>query len=131
MAQDAGDALRFSNTEVQGTARSIGFGNTLGSVGGDFSSLSVNPAGIGIYRKSEMMITPSMMFNNVSGDYLGNNEANNGQHFSISNFGMVFTHAARGRRYDASNWKSFSFAIGNEPCSRFHPRLFLQRHQYQ
>ena len=117
-AQDLTDALRLSNLTPQGTARSIGFGNALGSIGGDFSSLSVNPAGIGVYRKSELMISPSMMFSGVEGRYnpngtgLGNGNTENGSHFAISNFGFVFTNAARGKRYDRSNWKSTSFAIG-------------------
>lgn len=118
-AQDQTDALRFSFLQPQGTARSIGFGNTLGSVGGDFTALSVNPAGIGIYRKSEVVFSPSMMFNNVDGTYLGNKQSDNGQHFAISNFGAVFTHAARGRHYDQSNWKSFSFAIGMNRMADF------------
>jgi len=111
-AQDEIDAFRFSNTTVQGTARSMGFGNTLGSVGGDFSSLSVNPAGIGIYRSSEYMITPTIRINGVNGDYLGNSTDKTGSRFNISNFGAVFTKSERGRRYDKSNWKTFAFGIG-------------------
>src|SRR3954468_4991444 len=71
-AQNERDALRLSFLQPQGTARSIGFGSALGSVGGDFTTLSVNPAGIGIYRRSEMMFTPSITFNNTSGYYAGN-----------------------------------------------------------
>ncbi|XZF14258.1 OmpP1/FadL family transporter [Chitinophagaceae bacterium MMS25-I14] len=111
-AQDEIDALRYSYQSVQGTARSMGFGNALGSVGGDFSSLSVNPAGIGIYRSSEMMITPSLKVNGADGTYQGNTMNDNGSRFNISNFGAVFTTAQRGRRYDKSNWKTFSFGIG-------------------
>ncbi len=57
-AQDITEAYNLSNLTVQGTARSMGFGNALGSVGGDFSSLSVNPAGLGVYRSSEFTLTP-------------------------------------------------------------------------
>ena len=46
-AQDAVGAFTLSNLTTYGTARSIGFGGALGSIGGDFSCLSVNPAGIG------------------------------------------------------------------------------------
>lgn len=124
-AQDPTDALRLSLLSPQGTARSIGFGNTLGSVGGDFTSLSVNPAGIGIYRKSEIMFTPSMMFSKVEARYNPNNTGygdamtDNGQHFALSNFGFVFTAAAKGRRYDRSNWKSASFAFGMNRLADF------------
>ena len=51
-AQSVWDAAKYSQASIFATARSTGFGGALGSVGGDFSSLSVNPAGIGIYRTS-------------------------------------------------------------------------------
>ncbi len=118
-AQDAADALRFSFLQPQGTARSISFGNALGSVGGDFTSLSVNPAGIGIYRKSEFMISPSLMFNSVdgrpnnAGGFGGNANTDNGQHFSLSNLGLVLTHNKHGRRrYNSGGWQTGSFALG-------------------
>lgn len=111
-AQDEIEAFRFSNTTVQGTARSMGFGNALGSVGGDFSSLSVNPAGIGIYRSSEYMITPSIKINGVNSDYFNNSTDKTGSRFNFTNFGAVFTKAERGRRYERSNWKTVAFGIG-------------------
>lgn len=112
LAQDETDALRYSFTIPTGTARSMGFGNALGSIGGDFTSLSVNPAGIGIYRKSEIMITPSIKSGQVDGVYL--NETNNDSRtrFNLNNIGIVFTRAERGRRYEKSNWKAISFGIG-------------------
>ena len=42
-AQDETDALRFSYLQPQGTARSMGIGGALGALGGDFTSLSINP----------------------------------------------------------------------------------------
>ncbi|MBS1588327.1 MAG: hypothetical protein JST52_01810 [Bacteroidetes bacterium] len=111
-AQDASDALRYSMLSPQGTARSMGFGNALGSVGGDFTSLSVNPAGIGIYRKSEFMFTPSLRFGNTTGSYLGTSTEETKSAFNFSNIGMIFTRAERGKRYDHSAWKAVSFGIG-------------------
>lgn len=111
-AQDAGDALRYSYISPTGTARSMGFGSALGSIGGDFTSLSVNPAGIGVYRKSEIMFTPSIKFNNVTGDYLNNSYQESNSRFNFNNLGVVFTSAARGKNYDRAAWKAVSFGIG-------------------
>jgi hypothetical protein len=111
-AQDERDALRYSFLQPQGKARSIGFGSALGSVGGDFTSLSVNPAGIGIYRRSEITITPSLMFANTSSDYTGNNDDNSGSHFSMSNLGFVITKAEKGNRNRNGGWTAVSFGIG-------------------
>lgn len=111
-AQDETDALRYSLLAPQGTARSMGFGNALGSVGGDFTSLSVNPAGIGIYRKSEFMFTPVLRFGSTEGQYLNGVNDDSKTAFNFSNIGIVFTRAEKGRRYDKSSWKTVSFGIG-------------------
>ncbi len=111
-AQDMNTAYNLSNTSVQGTARSMGFGNALGSVGGDFSALSVNPAGIGIYSSSEFTITPSLKLNNTSSEYTGIATADNSAMFNFNNLGLIFTNAPRGKRYDRRVWKSVSFGIG-------------------
>lgn len=111
-AQDETDALRYSYLSPMGTARSIGFGNALGSIGGDFSSLSVNPAGIGIYRRSEFTFTPSLKINSTQSTYLGTASNDNNVRFNVNNIAMVFTNAAEGQRYDRSDWKAVSFGIG-------------------
>jgi hypothetical protein len=112
VAQDEVDALRYSRQTVMGTARSMGIGGALGSVGGDFSSLSVNPAGIGIYRSSEFMFTPSIKLGNVKSTYIGNSTSDNATRFNFNNIGVVLTGTANGKRYQRSKWKSVSFGIG-------------------
>ncbi len=88
-AQNLSDAFRFSNNQIQGTARSAGIGNAMGALGGDFTSLSINPAGSGIYRSSEFVITPVYNFNN-SEITLGNNKfTDNNTYMNFSNVGLV------------------------------------------
>lgn len=111
-AQDESDALRYSLLSPQGTARSIGFGGALGAIGGDFSALGVNPAGIGVYRTSEFTFTPSLKLSSSNSTYTGAAMADNATRFNINNLGVVFTSAAEGRRYKNSAWKSASFGIG-------------------
>lgn len=111
-AQNEGDALRFSLLQPQGTARSIGFGSALGSVGGDFSSLAVNPAGIGIYRSSEITFTPSLSFSTTTADFTGNSSEDNGSHFAISNLGLVTTQVFNGKRAKRTGWTTVSFGLG-------------------
>ncbi|MBL7718397.1 MAG: outer membrane protein transport protein [Flavipsychrobacter sp.] len=119
-AQDETDALRYGQLSPMGTARSTGFGNALGSVGGDFTSLSVNPAGIGVYRTGEMTFTPSIKINSARGTYLGTSATDDATRFNINNFGMVFTNAKKGQRYDKAKWKTTSFGIGFNRLADFH-----------
>lgn len=111
-AQDETDALRYSQLSPQGTARSIGFGGALGAIGGDFSSLSVNPAGIGVYRGSELTFTPSLKLSKTSSTYTGPTSEDNNTRFNVNNLGVVFTNSASGSRYKKSKWKAVSFGFG-------------------
>jgi hypothetical protein len=118
-AQDVREAYNISNIYVQGTARSVGFGNALGSVGGDFSSLSVNPAGLGIYRTSELSFSGALKVNGATGDYAGSSTSDNTTRFGVSNFSTVFTNAPKGKRYDRASWKAVSFAFGMNRIADF------------
>ncbi len=112
VAQDAIDVLRYSYINPTATARGVSIGNALGSVGGDFGTLSINPAGIGIYRSSEFMFTPSLKINNVNSTYLNQINEEPSSRFNFNNIGVVFARTPRGKRYDNSKWKSVSFAFG-------------------
>ena len=60
-AQNVDDALRYSNIYYGGTARFMSMGGAFTALGGDISSLSQNPAGLGVFRSSEMTITPQLV----------------------------------------------------------------------
>ena len=49
-AQNVDDALRYSQIFYGGTARFMSMGGAFTAIGGDISSLSQNPAGIGVFR---------------------------------------------------------------------------------
>jgi hypothetical protein len=90
-AQDLADALRYSNLQVQGTARSAAMGNAFGALGGDFTSASINPAGVGIYRSSEFTVTPIFGNTSVETNYLGTNRESSDFKFSLNNIGYVYS----------------------------------------
>lgn len=56
-AQSAIDAYSISQPDLKGTARFMGMGGAFGALGGDLSSISVNPAGIGVYRNNDIGFT--------------------------------------------------------------------------
>lgn len=111
-AQDEFDALRYGFTQYYGSARSMAIGNAMGSVGGDFTSLSVNPAGIGIYRRGEISFTPTLLFGKNASNYQGNTLETNSSKLNFSHFGLVLNSSKKGNAYKKSAWKSGSFAIG-------------------
>ena len=68
-AQGADDACLFSQTFYQGTAKAIGMGNAMGAVGGDMTSICINPAGMGVYRSNEFTTTLSLTDNYERSSY--------------------------------------------------------------
>ena len=88
-AQDLSDALRYSSFQVQGTARAGGMGNAFGALGGDFTSVSINPAGLGLYRTSEFVLTPAFSQTQVETTYGGNLMTESKYNFSFNNLSYV------------------------------------------
>ena len=62
-AQSAIDAYQISQQDLRGTARFMSMGGAFGALGGDLSSLSQNPAGIGVYRSNEIGFTLDLQAN--------------------------------------------------------------------
>ena len=84
------DIFNYSQqTHTFGTARSAAMAGAMTSLGGDVSSLSINPAGLGMYRTSEVVITPMVgISRSTNGD--PSYERNSSTRFSMSNFGVIF-----------------------------------------
>lgn len=57
MAQSSIDALQITQSDFKGTARFMSMGGAFTALGGDLSTLNQNPAGIGVYRSSEIGAT--------------------------------------------------------------------------
>ena len=59
-AQGELDAYRYSNSDLSGTARGQAMGGAFGALGGDVTGVAINPAGIGVYRSSEVLVNMSL-----------------------------------------------------------------------
>ena len=88
-SQNVDDALRYSQLFYGGTARFQSMGGAFTALGGDLSTLSQNPAGLGLFRSSEITFSPqlyhiktSASFNGTSTDYLYN--------FNLSQAGIAW-----------------------------------------
>jgi hypothetical protein len=70
--QNVDDALRYSQIFYGGTARFMSMGGAFTALGGDMSTLTQNPAGIGVFRSSEITFSPQLFYNNTSADFHSN-----------------------------------------------------------
>lgn len=104
------NVAKFSMTSNLGSARSAAMGGAFGALGGDLSAASGNPAGIGVFRRSEVSITPALNFGKTTS---GSRTADDVS-FQMGNMGGVV--ALYNSGFD---WKSFNFAINYTNLNNF------------
>ena len=61
-AQDIYRVTDMANEDLNGTARFVGMGGALSALGADMSVMSTNPAGIGLFRSSDVSVTAGLRF---------------------------------------------------------------------
>jgi hypothetical protein len=121
--QDDIDAIRYSQTSLAVTARSLSMAGAFGALGADFSSLSTNPAGIAFYRKSEFTFTPGIEDRVTTTNYLGKNSQDNKSNFFFGNIGFVWAYPKENKK---SDWKGFAFGLGYNRLSSYHSRNYYE-----
>lgn len=110
-AQLSSDALRYTQLRSMGSARMTGVNGAMGSIGGDFAAIGINPAGIGVFRKSDFSFsflgTSANIESIVTGDTRNVSQDQNKIGAAFSGIGLVICTKPIG-----SNWKQVNIAIG-------------------
>ncbi|MCO6498490.1 MAG: hypothetical protein J5I50_12605 [Chitinophagaceae bacterium] len=91
-AQDLTDALRYSYMTGQGgTARNQALGGAGVSLGGEFSSLFLNPAGLGHFKTGDIILTPFYRFNSNEGRYFANTATAQSSKLGLGTSGILLS----------------------------------------
>jgi hypothetical protein len=120
-AQNEEDALRYSRQFITGTARSVGMGGAMGAIGGDFTSLSINPAGIGVYRSNEFTFSPSLNWNSTQSDFLRNKIDQTRYGMKLGNVGYVISNTTDKEK----GLVSTSFGFGYNQLNNFNSQILM------
>ncbi len=123
-AQNEDNALIYSTTRPTGTARSIGLGGAMGALGADFTAISINPAGIAVYRSSEFAFTPSLIFNQTESNYYNVVSEDDKFSFPINHISYVATDNSM--RNEKDGLISTHFGIGYNRTNNFNRNSFIQ-----
>lgn len=106
------DALRFTNTDLMGTARFVGTGGSMTAIGVDVTTLHVNPAGIGWNRNSYATASVGFGVTSFDSQLRGNtgNRANaeSNSALGLPNLGLVYVGESRNPRFPTLN---FGFSL--------------------
>ena len=105
-AQSEVDAIRFSTNELTGSARGVGMAGAFGALGGDITGIASNPAGIGVYRSSEILTSLDIASVGVNANLDGSINDENKLNFSFSNVAYVNYHPL-----GDDNIKSFNYGF--------------------
>lgn len=114
IAQIPEDVLRNSYYPQHGSARNLSIGGAMGSLGGDINALYVNPAGLGLYKTREIVISPGFVFNNNKSDFRGNSMSAKKSGFDIGTSGVVI-----GFNTPHSKWANQTFSFGINQVANF------------
>lgn len=68
-AQETYENAQLATEDLNGTARYIGMGGAMEALGADISTMSTNPAGIGLFRKSWAGVSGGVTFQKGTGEY--------------------------------------------------------------
>jgi long-subunit fatty acid transport protein len=119
-AQVPDDALKLSWHTGNGTARNIAIGGVMGSLGGDITSANINPAGLGLYKTKEFVLSPGTFNFNNKLNYRGTDTSSTKGGFSYGPIGFVF---GKPSRYKESNWTSSAISISVNQMASYNNRV--------
>ncbi|MEW2923193.1 aromatic hydrocarbon degradation protein [Muricauda sp. ANG21] len=118
-AQNIDDVLRYSTDNTIGTARFQAMGGAFGALGGDLSSLNINPAGSAVFNYSELSVTGS--------NYHRNNDALFGNSVSNTTLNSLELNQVGGVLVFKSNnspWKKIALAFNYDMVQNFDNEFF-------
>ena len=102
--QDLG--ILFSQNDENGSARFTAMSGAFGALGGDVSSMSINPAGIAVLKNNSFTATLNSRNSDINSNYYGKSLSTQDNFFNLSHAGAVLVFDSA---YD-TEWSKF--AIG-------------------
>ncbi|MBR1769085.1 MAG: hypothetical protein IJ748_01350 [Bacteroidales bacterium] len=122
-AQNADFPLMFSQYGMNGTANYLGKAGAIGALGGDIMSANYNPAGLGLYRTSELTLSMGLDYNStksISGDVTAKDSY---PAFNYGNLGLVLAFNVPKK----SDWKVIQLSFGLNRLMNFNNRIKASR----
>lgn len=120
-SQEIIDAVRYAQDNLSGTARFRAMGGAFGALGGDLSSININPAGSAVFSNNQIAVTLSSFNTKNNSNYFGTNTSISDNSFDLNQIGGVFVFKNQNSN---NNWKKISFSINYENTNNFDNSIF-------
>ncbi len=115
-AQNISDAVRYSTSDLHGTARYRAMSGAFGALGGDLSSLNVNPAGSAVFLSSFGSISLNVANTENEVNYFNGFTSNSNSNLDLGQAGAVFVFNSFNENND---WKKFTIGFNYAKTSDF------------
>lgn len=111
-AQNEIDLLNLALTRHSPSARMAAMGGAFTALGADAGGLTLNPGGLGSFRRSSVSITPGLNFMGSSGTYLGADDNDKATGGFIGQLGYIYSQDLS-KRYGggSSDWKYVNYGF--------------------
>ncbi len=119
-AQLPEDVIKYSWQPTNGTARITAIGGAMGSLGGDISALYTNPAGLGFYKTSEIVLSPGLSALKNKSNFRGTAADEKDSWFNLGTSGVVAGWQGSGR------WSSKALSFGVSRTANFSNKIFYR-----
>ena len=129
--QNEMDALRFSHHFQSGSARYMGLGGAFGALGGDLSTLSSNPAGLGVFRGTEFSFTPSIHTAKAEATHYGKKVEDLKYNFHLGHIGFASAYKTNRTNKDIPGWEYINFGFGVNRIANFHNRILIEGNNHE
>lgn len=120
-SQEISDALRYAQDDLNGTARFRAMGGAFGALGGDMSSLNVNPAGSAVFMNNQVSLTLTSYNTSNKSDYFGTNTSEEDYAFDLNQAGGVYVLT---NDDEESDWKKLTLALNYDNVHNFDNTIF-------
>lgn len=120
-SQEVSDAVRYAQDNLTGTARFRAMSGAFGAVGGDLSSLSVNPAGSAIFSNNQVAVTVSNQNTKNNSNYFGTQTSDKDNSFILNQAGGVFVFNDRNQK---NGWNKIAIGVSYENTNNFDNNIF-------
>ncbi|MFT4678690.1 MAG: hypothetical protein ACI9RU_001684 [Litorivivens sp.] len=122
VAQNEVDVLRYSMLDWHGiSGRSAGMAGSFGALGADLSSMSINPAGIGLYRRSDFGISLGVSGMNATATYQDQQNRNLALDAGIHSIGYVSSNPI-----NHPDWERVNFGVGFNRLASFKEEITIK-----
>jgi len=127
-AQNISDILRYSQENLQGTARFQGLSGAFGALGGDLSSLNVNPAGSAVFNNSLFTISGTNYNTDNTTSYFNGTNNTELNSLELNQVGGVFIFKSTNQN---SDWTKVALALNYDVVQNFDNEFFASGNSTQ